>query len=305
MIVHETPLLSIITVNYFSEQKLARCLRSLDQQPEPVEVIVVDNGSDEGLRTSLLSAFPSVVWHSMGRNSGFSAACNAGARLAQSSKFFFLNPDTAAQPQALLALALALDSPAYERVILGCAIRDTNGSVQLSCRKFPDWRTFFSGRFSLLTRFLPSNTWSVDYLMTGFDHQTLRKVDWISGAAMAMSRSTFERLGGFDEDFFLYFEDVDLCKRARELGIETFYFPDACVEHLIGGSSERIHCRALTYRHQSMWTYYKRHCGAGWLHPLAFALIFGRLAALVTLYWTATWAVPALRFELGAQKGSK
>lgn len=305
MIVQQKPVLSVVTVNYFSEQKLARCLRSLEQQPEPVEVIIADNGSDPDQRNSLQSAYPSVVWHSMGRNSGFSAACNAGARLAQSDKLLFLNPDTTVRPQALLALVLALESTQYAGAILGCSIRDADGSVQLSCRRFPDWRTFVAGRFSLLTRLLPGNSWSSDYLMTDFDHQSIHKVDWISGAAMAMSRRTFDRLRGFDERFFLYFEDVDICNRAEALGIGTYYFPEARVEHLIGGSSEQIPFRALAYRHRSMWTYYKRHCRTGWLDPLAYALIFGRLAALVSFHWTATWAVPALRLELGAHKTTK
>ncbi|MCW5983189.1 MAG: glycosyltransferase family 2 protein [Bryobacteraceae bacterium] len=305
MIAQRTALLSIVTVNYFSEQKLARCLRSLEQQPEPVEVIVADNGSDPAQSSSIRSAYPSVAWRSMGRNCGFSAACNAGAQLAQSDKLLFLNPDTIVKPGALLALALALDSSEYANSILGCAIRDADGAMQLSCRRFPDWKTFVAGRFSLLTRLAPGNSWSSEYLMSDFDHQSIRAVDWVSGAAMAMSRRTFGRLGGFDERFFLYFEDVDICKRGAALGIGTYYFPDAEVEHLIGGSSERIPVRALTYRHQSMWKYYKRHCRTGWLDPLAYALVFARLAAMASLHWTAGWAAPALRPELGTQKTTK
>jgi GT2 family glycosyltransferase len=284
MIVRHSPDLSVIVVNYFSEEKLARCLRSLDSPAERVEVIVADNGSRPDSRTVLRLSHPAVVWHDMGRNAGFGAASNAGAALACAGKLLFLNPDTAAGMESLAALRRALDTPELGETILGCAIRDPDGEVQLSCRKFPDWRTFVSGRYSLLTRLFPSNSWSTDYLMRNFDHQEVRDVDWVSGAAMAMRKTTFERLGGFDEAYFMYFEDVDLCRRAAQAGLRVCYFPEAQVEHLIGASSRKVPYRALAYRHHSMWIYYKRYHRRPWLDPLAFLGIFGRLAALCSVH---------------------
>jgi GT2 family glycosyltransferase len=300
MIVSEAPSLSIIIVNYFSEEKLARCLRSIAGQGEPAEVIVADNGSRPELRETLLGSHPALVWRPMGRNAGFGSASNAGARLARSGKLLFLNPDTAVVGDGLAALVRALDSPEYSEAILGCAIRDEDGSVQLSCRRFPTWRAFLAGRHSLLTRLAPSNAWSAEYLMRDFDHRGVRRVDWVSGAAMAMSRRTFDRLGGFDEAFFLYFEDVDLCRRARDGGIPVIYYPEVVVEHTIGESSRRVPYRALAWRHWSMWTYYRRYHSRPWLDPLAFAAIFGRLGLLcaaaalarLPLGWPAAVAAP-------------
>lgn len=300
MIIQAKPELSVVIVNYFSERTLVECLRSVENQHQPVEVIVVDNGSQPHRRAGLAAAHPAVVWHSMGGNAGFSAACNSGASRARSRKLLFLNPDTRVAAGSLGTLARALDSRQYSGAILGCAIYDGDGSVQLSCRRFPNWKTFFAGRFSLLTRLFPANSWSADYLMGSFDRQSARRVDWVSGAALAMHKSTFERLGGFDERFFVYFEDVDLCRRAADMGIPTCYFPEARVEHIIGGSSRGVPYRALAYRHRSMWTYYKLHLRHAWLDPFALMVIHGRLAALVVLHALSRLAVPARALGPGA-----
>ena len=300
MIIQDKPKLSVVIVNYFSERSLVRCLRSIENQSDPIEVIVVDNGSQQRRWAGLLAAHPAVVWHSMGTNAGFSAACNAGASRARSRKLLFLNPDTRVLAGSLGALARALDSREYSGAILGCAVYNGDGSVQLSCRRFPNWKTFFAGRFSLLTRLFPANSWSAGYLMGDFDRQSVRRVDWVSGAALAMRKSTFERLGGFDERFFVYFEDVDLCHRAADMGIPTCYLPEARVEHVIGGSSRGVPYRALAYRHRSMWTYYKHHLRYVWLDPFALTVIYGRLAALVAIHALAQLAVPSRTVSVGA-----
>jgi|YNPMSStandDraft_1061717.scaffolds.fasta_scaffold08301_2 GT2 family glycosyltransferase len=291
MIVNEMPGLTVVVVNYFSEESLTRCLRSLAGQSEPVEVIVADNGSRPDRREALVRSHPALIWRAMGTNAGFAAASNVGARLARSDKLLFLNPDAVVVGDGLGALVRALDSAEYAGAILGCAIRDEDGSIQLSCRRFPTWRTFLASRHSLLTRLVPSNAWSTGYLMRDFDHRRIMRVDWVSGAAMAMRREIFERLCGFDESFFLYFEDVDLCRRAKALGIPVIYYPEVVVEHAIGGSSRRVPYRALAWRHRSMWTYYRRYHRRPWLDPLAWAAIFGRLGGLC-----AAEAIGRLRF---------
>jgi len=280
MIVNEAPSLTVIVVNYFSEERLARCLRSLAAQSEPLEVIVSDNGSRPDRREALLNSHPALIWRAMGTNAGFAAASNAGAKLARSDKLLFLNPDAAVVGDGLGALVRALDAAEYAGAILGCAIRDEDGSLQLSCRRFPTWRTFLASRHSLLTRLVPSNAWSAGYLMRDFDHRRILAVDWVSGAAMAMRRRIFEELHGFDEAFFLYFEDVDLCRRARARGIPVIYYPEVVVEHAIGSSSRQVPYRALLWRHRSMWTYYRRYHSRPWLDPLAWTAIFARLGCV-------------------------
>ena len=250
MIARKSPDLSVVIVNYYSEDELAMCLRSLENSQEPVEVIVVDNGSQKQAIEQLLEVYPSLIWQSMGGNAGFAAACNAGARRAQSDKLLFLNPDTEVFSDSLGNLARALDSRAYSGAIMGCGIENPDGTTQLSCRSFPNWKTFLAGRFSLLTRLFPSNSWSVNYLMSEFNHSDTRQVDWVSGAALGIRKSSYERLGGFDESYFVYFEDVDLCKRASGLGIPAIYYPEARIQHLIGGSSQTAALRALAYKTQ-------------------------------------------------------
>jgi GT2 family glycosyltransferase len=294
MIVATDAALSLIIVNYFSEVALAGCLRSIAEQAEEVEVVVVDNGSRPELRAPLQIAHPTLRWEAMPENLGFAAACNHGARLAASDGLLFLNPDTVVLPGSLSSLVRALASEVFSEAILGCRLLDRDGSVQPSCRRFPSWRTFVSGRQSLLTRCFPGNPWSSDYLMSDFDHRTLCRVDWVSGAALALTRRCFERLGGFDPTFFLYFEDVDMCRRASQLGMRTYYFPEALVEHhQVGASSGGRPRRALFYRHQSMWRYYRRYHRNSWLDPVAMTLIFARMALLAAFHRPGALLPPA------------
>jgi len=280
VIVTDHPAISVVIVNYHSEEALTRCLRSIDAQPARAEVVIADNGSTEENTARLKARYPAACWLPMGGNAGFGAACNAAARQAQGSKLLFLNPDSEVWPDALERLIAILDSPESGRRILGCRIYNPDGSAQLSCRRFPDWRTPFAARFSLITRLFPRNTWSRNYLMTDFDRATPTRADWVSGAAMGARRETFEELHGFDPAFFLYFEDVDLCRRGRERGIDTWYVPDVRVTHLIGGSSSQAPVRALWLRHQSMWRYYRRYHGRPVAELLAGAAIFARFFVL-------------------------
>jgi GT2 family glycosyltransferase len=135
-----------------------------------------------------------------------------------------------------------------------------------------------------MTKFFPNNPLSRQYLRSDLDHTSDATVDWVSGAAVAMKRSVFQRLGGFSKLFFLYFEDVDLCKRAKSLGIPTHFCGNVIVVHQIGGSSASS-TKALFYRHASMWKYYKLYLKVPVLDPLVFAAIAARfvLQAAVTI----------------------
>jgi len=304
MIVPHAPELSVVIVNYHSENELFHCLRSIESQDVPVEVIVVDNGSDPWNRVRVFSTYPGVVWHDASGNIGFGAASNIGAVRSSSGNLFFLNPDTLMLPGAASQLVRALDSAEGRRAILGCAIYNDDGSLQLSCRRFPNWRTFVASRFSLLTRLFPENQWSARYLMRDFSHDKTQCVDWVSGAAMAMTLEVWETLGGFDRSFFVHFEDVDFCRRAAGMGIQTFYFPEARIVHQIGASSSVAPIRALVYRHRSMWTYYRRYHGRLWRDPFAAVLIGARLGALMAGNAIARITAQLRQPTLGARRGT-
>jgi GT2 family glycosyltransferase len=269
----DNPKLSVVIVNYLSEEHLSGCLRSLQTQGTSAEIILVDNGSRPELRKRIEREFPACRWIRMDGNKGFSVAANRGAAAASSGRLLFLNPDTTVEDGSLPRLVEALDSEALRNGIAGCKVLDEDGGVQLSCRRFPDWRAVAANRFSLLTRLWPANSWSVSYLMSDFDHRGFRRVDWVSGAAMAMRSDVFRRLGGFAEEYFLYFEDVDLCRRARGMGITTWYCPEVRVRHSIGGSSSSAPVRSVIQRHRSMWTYYRKYHRHLLLDPFVCATI--------------------------------
>lgn len=278
-------MLSIVIVNYFSERVLNECLYSLSEVDTPIDVIVVDNGSDAPMRRDLEQRHSRARWISAGGNVGFGRACNAGARAASGRHLLFLNPDSTVEAGMAWRLVERLERADGAGLILGCRILNTDGSRQLSCRRFPTWKAAVANRYSVLTRLWPGNPWSREYLKSDSAPEAEGAVDWVSGAAMAMRRETFEWLGGFSDEYFMYMEDVDLCKRGKALGIETRYYPAATVRHAIGGSSRRAPARALGYRHRSIWTYYRKHLRVWAADPLVAGFLLARWGVLAALSW--------------------
>lgn len=252
--------LSVVIVNYNSLAYVRRCLASLGEGARGLawEAVVVDNASREPGVEGLPCAFPHVRVLRRACNDGFAAGANAGIRAARADAVFLLNPDTRVMPGAAGTLLRYLR--AHPDVgIVAPKLVNPDGSLQLSCRRFPTlWAGLFN-RYSLLTRLLPGNRFSTAYLMTDWDHACTRDVDWVSGAAMMISRVALERVGGFDEGYFFAMEDVDLCRRVHDAGLRVVYLPDAVVEHRIGGSSSTVPARALIARHRGMWRYYRRY----------------------------------------------
>ncbi len=254
-------ILSVIIINYFSETSLRACLSSLsgNLESELIEILVVDNGSAPGMLRYLMADFPAVHWIKPGSNLGFGKACNLAASKAQGNHLLFLNPDAILPDSSLLSLLHGLGHPPLDSGIAGLKIVNPDGSPQFSARSFPNWRTVFANRYSVLTRLIPDNPWSRSYLQSTIDRNRASTVDWASGAALVLPRAIFNELGGFDDRFFMYMEDVDLCLRANRHGVPVWYWPGAFVQHEIGASSSTCSFRALKYRHISIWRYYLKH----------------------------------------------
>ena len=275
------PSLSVIYVNYESLTHLKRSLDSLLPQAEATgsEVIVVDNASRENVLPALGRSYPTVRAMRRSRNGGFAVGANEGARLATGAALLFLNPDTQVEPDALRCLLTALHSE--ENIgIVGPKLVNPDGTLQLSCRSFPTLWTGLFNRYSLLTRLLPGNRFSRSYLLSGWQHDTAKDVDWLSGAALLIRRDVFDAAGGWDEGYFFAIEDVDLCQKVHKLGKRVVYEPGAVVEHRIGGSSSRIPLRIIIARHRGMWRYYRRYLRGGSMHQLAVAVGIGGRALM-------------------------
>jgi hypothetical protein len=145
---------------------------------------------------------------------------------------------------------------------VGPRLLNADGSLQYSCRAFPTLGAGFF-RQTPLGALFPRNRYVQQYLMTEWEHDSVREVDWLSGAAMMVRREVIEQVGMLDEDFYMYCEDVDWCYRIHQGGWKVCYLPHAVITHAIGGSSNQCQSRMIIVRHKSMWRYYLKHHGRG------------------------------------------
>lgn len=277
--------LSTILVNYKSRGPLLECLASLapDLRDLQAEVIVVDNDSRDGTVEELRARHPDVTVIANPENVGFARAVNQGLATARGARLLLINPDCVVRPGAVPTLIQFLDRHARTG-IAAPRILNPDGSAEFSARAFPDHMTFLFNRYSLLTRLFPGNRFSRRYLMTDWDHASVRDVDWVSGACMMVRREALDRVGPMDEAFFMFNEDVDWCRRMNQAGWSVSYVPDAVVVHHIGASKSRVASKVIYQRHRGMIHYFHKHHPT---HPLlswaADALILAR-AGLMMAY---------------------
>ncbi|MGE0543847.1 MAG: glycosyltransferase family 2 protein [Dehalococcoidia bacterium] len=272
------PDLFVVILNYNTAEHVRRCLAALPAGCAGLtyETIVVDNASPQSGIEAAVAAFPSVRLIKRRQNGGFSAGINAGLRAARSNAILILNPDSTLAPGAAVAMFDFLRSNS-DVGVLGPRILNEDGTLQLSCRRFPTFAAAAFNRNSLLTRLLPRNRYSATYLMSDWDHSAVSDVDWLSGAAMMLNRTALDQVGMFDERYFFEIEDVDLCRRMHDAGFRVVYFPHAEVTHRIGASSRTLPNRVIVARHQGMWLYYRRYMRGGpALDALTGTAILGR-----------------------------
>ena len=252
--------LSIIIVNYHHSHILGNCLESVYRTIEKIqfEVILVDNSSkDDGLEP-ILKRYTKIRFINNSKNVGFARANNQGAKIASGDFLLFLNPDTTMIEDAVESMLDYIRSDSSIG-ILGPKVLNPDQTIQYSCRKFPTvWSGLFN-RYSLTTRLFPNNRYSRDYLMLDHDHNSIRSVDWVSGCCMMMSESTLKKASGFDENYFLFIEDVDLCQVIKKQGLRVVYFPNAKIFHKISSSNARSTSRVIIKRHQGMIYYNQKY----------------------------------------------
>ena len=251
--------LSIIIVNYYQSHMLGDCLESLHLTVQKIqfEVILVDNSSrDKGLE-SVLKRFPKTRVIDNLRNVGFARANNQGAKTASGDFLLFANPDTTMTKGAVESMLDYIRSN-HSVGILGPKVLNPDQTLQYSCRKFPTiWSGLFN-RYSMMTRLFPNNRYSKDYLMLDCDHSSTRSVDWISGCCMMIPALIFKKINGFDENYFLFIEDVDLCQTMWKSGYRVDYFPSAKIFHKISSSNSQLAPQTIIERHKGM-IYYNQN----------------------------------------------
>ena len=220
--------LSIVIVNWNSWQFLHTCLTSIFESPTgfSFEVIVVDNASTIGSPEMVQKQFPAVQLIENPLNLGFAAANNRGAKRATGRYLLFLNPDTKVLPGTLDG-ALRFMEQHPEAGIMGCRTMNGDGSLQATAFNFTGRLRVFA-YVSGLNRFFKLSRFS--------DHSTLRTAVYVQGSFLIIGKKLFDECGGFDERFFLYAEEVDLCLRVKAAGFKIFYYPEISVTHIGGGS---------------------------------------------------------------------
>jgi len=275
--------LSIIIVNYNVKNLLKKCLESIFEYEKDMEfeVIVVDNNSIDHSQEMLQRDFPQVKLIENKRNLGFSAGCNQGIKESQGRYILLLNPDTELTPDGFKKMIDFMDSKP-EVGICGPKMTDQEGNLHLSCRSFPSYLTAISSSQSILNRIFPDNLLSQKYLLKNQDHSQIQKVDWVSGSCLLAKREMLEKVGLFDERFYMYVEDVDLCYRAKMAGFSVFYFPQVVVIHHIGKSTQKKKFNMLVEHHRSMYHFYKKHHNPNvFLRGIVFLSVWMRLFFVV------------------------
>ncbi|HEX8551502.1 MAG TPA: glycosyltransferase family 2 protein [Abditibacteriaceae bacterium] len=252
--------LSVVILNWNACDFLVDALRSIVSQNwrRAIEIIVVDNNSqiDKSVET-VRREFPEITLIAHNENIGFARGNNLGFEKARGRHILFLNPDTIVHDGALDALCDWMD--AHPDVgACGPKLLNTDGSLQPSCRAFPSVGAGFF-RNTFLGRMFPSNPWTRAYLMEGFTHDKEADVDWLSGSALCVRREAFEKIGGWDADYFMYCEDVDLCFRLKEAGFRRVYVPSATITHHIGASSDWAQGAMIRQHHGSMLLFFRKH----------------------------------------------
>lgn len=277
---------SAVVVNYNAGELLLACVRSLLAE-DPAEVVVVDNGSHDG-SVRALAAVPQVRVLETGRNRGYGGGANLGAGETGAPYLLVCNPDLVVTRGALATLVARLEADATLGVV-GPMLRDSHGEVYPSGRDFPRLADAVGHAFVGL--FWGGNPWTRRYRHLGGDQHRSRRADWVSGAFMLLRRDAFAAVGGFDEAFFMYMEDVDLCWRLRRAGWGCAYEPAAEVHHEQGHSTSRHPYRMLVAHHVSVWRFAVR-TASGKDRVLIPAVTAGLVVRLL-LSWCEHLARPA------------
>jgi N-acetylglucosaminyl-diphospho-decaprenol L-rhamnosyltransferase len=236
-----------VVVNHDAGDALVACVGSLRREGID-EVVVVDNASTDGSADRLLIADPGVRLVRAGENLGYGSGVNRGLQESDRGLVLVCNPDVVVHEGALGALVDALLDDDRTAVVGPC-ILETDGSRYPSARRFPSWLD--AAGHALLGIVRPDNPFTGRYRMTDLDTARPSAVDWVSGACFLARRSVLEELGGFDERYFMYLEDTDLCWRVGRAGYRVCYVPQATVSHLRGHSTARRPYRMLVAHHRS------------------------------------------------------
>jgi N-acetylglucosaminyl-diphospho-decaprenol L-rhamnosyltransferase len=259
--VSRKPVVDIVIVNWNSGSQLSSCLSHVETAVKDGfdldRIVVVDNASNDSSVSDLAVRNNRLVILRNTANIGFAAACNQGTKASRADYLVFMNPDVCLGEDSLtVAIDFLSDAANLNVAICGPQLVDQHGIAQKTCSRFPTTEDFCVQILGL-DRLMPGVFRPP--LMNEWDHDDDRMVEQAMGACLFVRRDVFQRLDGFDERFFVYFEEVDLCFRCRESGHEIYYLSQAKAVHSGGGCSNQVLGKRLFYLLRSRILYGLKH----------------------------------------------
>lgn len=275
--------LSVCIVTLNTRSFLQDCLRSLYQNTHRVtlEIVVVDNGSTDGLAEFLAQEYPQVHLIQNPGNSGYTAPMNQALRRGSGRYLAQLNPDTLVGEAAFDGLVAFMD--AHPQVgICGPRVENPDGTLQRSCRRGESRPLAVIGYLTGLGRLFPANRALNQYHLNYLDENETHEVAGVAGSCMMIRRAVVEQIGYLDEVYFAYQEDADFCFRARQAGWLVMYMPKARITHFGGQGGSRVQpWRSIYEWHRSYWIYYRKNLAKDYpaiFNFFYYSLIAGKLA---------------------------
>lgn len=267
-------MIDVVIVNWNAGVQLKECINSVVEHGDAQvsRIIVVDNGSTDG-SADTIAGLPRVEIIRAGKNLGFGAACNIGAKIGCSPYILFLNPDTRIEANSISVPLAFMEKAGNSKVgVCGIQLVDEQGEVSRSCAYFPTINRFLLSALGLDK--LPMMKGSSVH-MSDWNHLSSKQVDHVMGAFYLIRRQLFQKVNGFDERFFVYSEDVDLSKLINNAGFSSWYLVEAKAFHAGGGTSQQVKAHRLFYSLRSRLLYGFKHFPAwqAWLLVLVTLLI--------------------------------
>ena len=249
-------MVSIIIINFNQKDWLKKCLEKIRKAKIslPYEIIIIDNASTDGSAAEI-EKFEGLQFIENTKNLGYGKAVNQGIKKAKGDYLLIINPDVLITPLALEKLKNLMEGH-QEMGIIGPRLMSLDGHLQDSCFSFPRWFTPIIHR-TFLRHFSFGKKELRRYLMEDFDHKKIREVDWVLGGALMVSKKAIEKVGLMDGSFFLYFEDIDWCRRFKEKGFKVIYFPKVSMFH---------DYQRLSARHQGLMALFDKIV---WIHIMS------------------------------------
>lgn len=287
-------IVSVIIVHYQVKRNLFACIASIytSLPKKSFEIIIVDNDENPSIEYDLLKEFPHIVYIKNAKNTGYSAGNNLGASYARGSYLFFLNPDTFFEGNVIDILTDFLEANKDTAIVAPLLLDEKKRPYPLQgAQELTPKRAVFS--LSFLQKLFPKNTIANEYWNKDWDKKTIRDVDVVPGSAFMIRKDFFKKLKGFDEHYFLYFEEHDLCNRVKKIGRKMVMLPKAQVIHTWGESTKNSSLNIKKVFQKSRFYYFRKFYGM----PKALAIEIVLRLSKVTIFIFAILCIAGfLRF---------